>query len=324
MTLFTVHIPVGARDPERIAEQVRVVPEKASFAAFLFGPVWLAAQGAWWAAGGFALAMGALLGAQMALDLSAGGLLATLLVIQLFIGLEGHQFARAAAKEHRCAGAAEYVRRQLGPRAVRRRAGQHRADALYAFLGAAASVHDVVAFGIELRQLAEVMFSRMHALQRDLRLATRFCKLRKDRRRRREEAAVESQRARARNHGVLDAVGRAAERMQRTAEFENETPRVLGRCGSRGCLGRIHPRRNGGGKRRAAQMQSTATASGSVRAGSSRGVARQAPVTRFQPRPQRNRKNHEANTTVPANNIKATSGSMDRPKLDAERGRMLL
>jgi hypothetical protein len=97
MTLFTVHIPVGARDPERIAEQVRVVPEKASFAAFLFGPVWLAAQGAWWAAGGFALAMGALLGAQMALDLSAGGLLATLLLVQLFIGVEGHQFARAAA-----------------------------------------------------------------------------------------------------------------------------------------------------------------------------------------------------------------------------------
>ena len=101
MTLFTVHIPVGARDPHDIADKIRLVPEKASFGAFLFGPIWLAAQGAWWAAGGFSLAMGVLVSAQVMFGLAPGGLLATVLLIQLFIGLEGHQFARAALSHGR-------------------------------------------------------------------------------------------------------------------------------------------------------------------------------------------------------------------------------
>ncbi len=101
MTLFTVHIPVGARDPQEITDKIRLVPEKASFGAFLFGPIWLAAQGAWWAAGGVVLAMGALVGAQILLGLTVGGLLATMLLIQLFIGLEGHQLARAALSHGR-------------------------------------------------------------------------------------------------------------------------------------------------------------------------------------------------------------------------------
>ena len=101
MTIFTVHIPTGARDPEQIAEQIRRVPEKASLAAFAFGPIWLAVQGAYLAAGGVALAMAALAGAQMVLGLSAGGLMATRLLIQLFIGLEGHQKARASASRGR-------------------------------------------------------------------------------------------------------------------------------------------------------------------------------------------------------------------------------
>ena len=101
MTLFTVHIPVGAHDPQEIAEKIRLVPEKASFGAFVFGPIWLAAQGAWWAAGGVVLAMVALAGAQILLGLTTGGLLATLLLIQLFIGLEGNQLARAALSQGR-------------------------------------------------------------------------------------------------------------------------------------------------------------------------------------------------------------------------------
>jgi len=101
MTLFTVHIPVGARDPHDIADKIRVIPEKASLGAFLFGPIWLAAQGAWWAAGGALLAMGVLVGAQLLFGLTAIGLLATLLLIQLFIGLEGHQLARAALSHGR-------------------------------------------------------------------------------------------------------------------------------------------------------------------------------------------------------------------------------
>ena len=49
MTLFTVHNPVEARDPQEIADEIRVIPEKASLAAFLLGPIWLVAQGAWMA-----------------------------------------------------------------------------------------------------------------------------------------------------------------------------------------------------------------------------------------------------------------------------------
>jgi hypothetical protein len=101
MTIFTVHIPTGARDPHEIAEQIRLVPEKASLAAFLFGPIWLAVQGAYLAAGGVALTMAALAGAQVVLGLSAGSLVATLLLIHLFIGLEGHQMARASASQGR-------------------------------------------------------------------------------------------------------------------------------------------------------------------------------------------------------------------------------
>ncbi len=101
MTIFTVHIPTGARDPEEIADQIRLVPEKASLAAFAFGPIWLAVQGAYLAAGGVVLAMAALAGAQVVLGLSAGGLAATLLLIQLFIGLEGHQMVRASASRGR-------------------------------------------------------------------------------------------------------------------------------------------------------------------------------------------------------------------------------
>ncbi len=101
MTIFTVHIPVEARDPERIADQIRLVPEKASLAAFFFGPVWLAAQGAYLAAGGFVLAVIALAASRVFLGLSAEGVALILCLMQAFIGLEGHQMARAAASRGR-------------------------------------------------------------------------------------------------------------------------------------------------------------------------------------------------------------------------------
>ena len=53
MTIFTVHMPAGARDPREMAEKIRLIPEKGSLAAFFFGPLWLARQGAWLAASGF-------------------------------------------------------------------------------------------------------------------------------------------------------------------------------------------------------------------------------------------------------------------------------
>ena len=96
MTIFTVHIPKGAREPDALAEEIRLVPESGSFAAFVFGPLWLAAKGAWRAAGGFALAIIALIAAQTALDLPQDAAAATLALIHLFIGLEGRQMERAA------------------------------------------------------------------------------------------------------------------------------------------------------------------------------------------------------------------------------------
>ena len=101
MTIFTVHIPIGARDPEVMAEKIRLIPETASFTAFVFGPLWLASQGAWLAASGFIFAIVALIACQILLGLPAGALLATLALIQLFIALEGHQMARAAASRGR-------------------------------------------------------------------------------------------------------------------------------------------------------------------------------------------------------------------------------
>ena len=101
MTLFTVHIPVGARDPHEIADEMRLVPEKASFGAFLLGPIWLVAQGARLAAGAWVVAMAVLVGAVLLLDVALPGLAAIVLLIQLFIGLEGHQLARTALSHGR-------------------------------------------------------------------------------------------------------------------------------------------------------------------------------------------------------------------------------
>ena len=101
MTLFTVHVPVEARDPQEIADEIRVIPEKASFGAFLLGPIWLAVQGAWLAAGVWVVAMAALVGAVLLLGLAPPGLAAVVLLIQIFIGVEGHQMVRAAASRGR-------------------------------------------------------------------------------------------------------------------------------------------------------------------------------------------------------------------------------
>lgn len=101
MTLFTVHIPVEARDPQEIADEIRVIPEKASLAAFLLGPIWLVAQGAWLAVGVWVAVVAALVGAFVLLSLAPEGLAAVILLIQVFIGVEGHQMARGAASRGR-------------------------------------------------------------------------------------------------------------------------------------------------------------------------------------------------------------------------------
>ena len=101
MTLFTVHIPVEARDPQEIADKIRVIPEKASLPAFLLGPIWLVAQGAYLAVGAWVGMVVALVGAMVLLGLAPAGLAAIMLLIQVFIGVEGHQMVRAAASRGR-------------------------------------------------------------------------------------------------------------------------------------------------------------------------------------------------------------------------------
>ena len=103
MTIFTVHIPVGARDPQDIADKLRLIPEKASFGAFILGPIWLALRGAYGAAAIFALANLALASAVIFLDLSGPGFAALFALVQLFISLEGPQMARVAASKGRMA-----------------------------------------------------------------------------------------------------------------------------------------------------------------------------------------------------------------------------
>ncbi len=103
MTLFTVHIPVDVHDPQEIADRIQVIPEKASLGAFAFGPIWLAAQGAWVAVGVWVATMAALVGAFGLLDLAPGGLAAVFVLIQVFIGVEGRQMARGAASRGRFA-----------------------------------------------------------------------------------------------------------------------------------------------------------------------------------------------------------------------------
>ena len=88
MKIYTVHLPVEARDPEAIAGALRVVPEAGSFLAFLFGPLWLIWHRAWvWG-----IAVGLVeLGLSFLPD--PFGIVANLL-FSLLIGLEGNQLRR--------------------------------------------------------------------------------------------------------------------------------------------------------------------------------------------------------------------------------------
>ena len=88
MKIYTVHLPVEARDPEAIAGALRVVPEAGSFLAFLFGPLWLIWHRAW----AWGIAVG-VVEAGLAFVPDPFGLIANLL-FSLLIALEGHQLVR--------------------------------------------------------------------------------------------------------------------------------------------------------------------------------------------------------------------------------------
>ena len=73
MTIYTVHLPTEARDPVRIAETLRVIPDRASYAAFAFGPLWLLWHRAYFAVAGWVVAILALVAAVRFLGLTAPG-----------------------------------------------------------------------------------------------------------------------------------------------------------------------------------------------------------------------------------------------------------
>jgi hypothetical protein len=93
MRAWTVHLPPGAAQGSVPATQLpagsaRLVPEGFSWLAFLFGPLWLAAQRCWWAAAGaFAVTL-------LALVLPEPFHGAALLGLHLLLGFHGQDLRR--------------------------------------------------------------------------------------------------------------------------------------------------------------------------------------------------------------------------------------
>lgn len=91
MAFYTVMIPPpGAGTARDEIEQARLLPESFSWAALIFGGLWLLGKRLWLAALIYALLWGALLYAQRSFGLADGGLLLAHGAIALFLGLEGH------------------------------------------------------------------------------------------------------------------------------------------------------------------------------------------------------------------------------------------
>jgi hypothetical protein len=96
MTIYTVHLPQTARDDDTIARELRLVPERGSFLAFIFSFLWLMTKGAWLAA-----LVWLALSALVALFVPAMAAAAILVLLQLLLALEGHQFVRLSLSHGR-------------------------------------------------------------------------------------------------------------------------------------------------------------------------------------------------------------------------------
>ena len=106
--IFTVHAPSGARYPVSSARAgepaglaaglestaLESAPSGFSWAAFLFGPLWLAAKGLWLRAAAVAAALFALGGAVGAGSLHPLAQTAAVLALAVYVGLEGREWAR--------------------------------------------------------------------------------------------------------------------------------------------------------------------------------------------------------------------------------------
>lgn len=90
MRAWTVHLPPESR-PAGSNATPAVIPERFSWAAALFGLLWLLTNRVWWAAGAL-VGIGLLIGAL----LPPGAAIAAAAAIQLLLGFHAHDLRRAA------------------------------------------------------------------------------------------------------------------------------------------------------------------------------------------------------------------------------------
>jgi hypothetical protein len=96
MKIYTIHPPRSRADAATMLDAVTLAPEGFSWAAFFFGPVWLATKHMWlaaaiWLAVALAAALFAASGAA-----TGGSAIVVALLLELFFGLEAHDLHRRA------------------------------------------------------------------------------------------------------------------------------------------------------------------------------------------------------------------------------------
>ena len=101
MTVYTVHLPAEGRDPDLIADDLCLVPERFSFGALLFGPFWLVWHRAYLATLGWIVVVAAVVAARRLLGLSPAGTGLIFVLVQIFLGFEGRQLERLALSHGR-------------------------------------------------------------------------------------------------------------------------------------------------------------------------------------------------------------------------------
>jgi hypothetical protein len=95
MKLYTIHAPFG---PAVLAglESARAARTGFSFAAFLFGPLWLLVRGLWVALVGYAVLAALLVGLVRYGGLWPGSAVALIALAELYLGVEGRALAAVA------------------------------------------------------------------------------------------------------------------------------------------------------------------------------------------------------------------------------------
>jgi hypothetical protein len=89
MAVFTVYVLSTNGRSVAAADCVHVISDRFGWLALLFGPIWLAWHRLWWGLLAYGLAVAILALAAHALQLSSGTVFLALLIIGIFIGLEG-------------------------------------------------------------------------------------------------------------------------------------------------------------------------------------------------------------------------------------------